>query len=478
MLYPVKSLFKKPTALALVLLLSPIHALQASPTQEAQAERLGVELAAVANGEKLTFAELDRLLLQRNGLTPPGRAALRELIDLKVIGHLAKERGVVVSQAKLNRRWTQIEKDVIESGEASNMAEFLEASGVNRETFRHYLQLALIQETLALRALGLPEDSEINAEQQQLWLESEMEALGYQEHPAYWEGGVVCTLGPITVTTAEFAQHLRDQLETRDIRQACYEALLFKKIRARFPDLAPSAEAEAIEREIDLRRKDIESDPRYKGVKYEDLLQSQGLTMRSLQMDPALRSSALSRLWVDRTCDDSCLREFYESERENFDGHFGEGVETYAIQLKAAKLKNDMNPRTFEEAESALEELRKDIKNLDDFKRIAGVRTDDVNARSTGGLIGWVRRRTAGVDPIIRQTVCDSLDATPGPVQDMIIGPLRVKGGVVLLGLGMRAAAPTWEVMSQNVHKELRRRFMVEQLPTTEFECWLSASPK
>ncbi len=478
MLYPVKSPYKTSAALALALFLSPLQAMHASPSQEAQAERLGVELAALTKGAKLTFPELNALLLQRNGLTPKGRAALRELIDLKVIGHLAKERGVVISQAKLNRRWSQIEKDVIESGQASTMAEFLESSGVDRETFRHYLELALIQETLALKALGLPDDSELNAEQQQLWLESEMETLGYQEMPAYWEDGVVCKLGPITVTTAQFANHLRNQLETKDIRQTCYEALLFKKIRARFPDLSPAAEAKAIEQEIDLRRKDVEANPRYKGVKYEDLLQSQGLTMRSLQMDPALRSSALSRLWVDRTCDDACLREFYGSERENFDGHFGEGVETYAILLKAAKLKNDLNPRTFEEAENQLEELRKDINDVEALKRIAGVRTDDVNARASSGLIGWVRRRTAGVDPAIRKAISDILDATPGPLQNMIIGPLRVQGGVVLLGFGARAAAPTWEVMSQNVHRELRRRFMVEQLPTTEFQCWLSTSPK
>ncbi|MFT5199419.1 MAG: hypothetical protein ACI87O_002088 [Planctomycetota bacterium] len=485
MLYPVNSSLSKygimVATASLTLIFHSMPVLQASPPQASESEqvpRLGVELAAIAQGAQLTFAELDQLLLRRNGLTPVGRAALREIIDLKVLGHLAKERGVVVSQSQLNRRWSQIEREVVASGEAGNMAEFLESKGVNRETFRQYLELSLIQESLTLKALGLPEGSEINAEKQQLWLESEMEALGYEEMPAFWEGGLVCTLGPITVTTAEFGQHLRDQLEVKDIRQACYEALLLKKIRARFPDLAPSAEAQAIEGEIHQRRQDVEANPRYEGVKYEELLQAQGISPKSLQMDPALRSAALSRLWVARTCDDACLREFYAAERENFDGHFGEGVETFAILLKAAQVKNEMNPRTFEEAENTLEELRGDIKGLEDFKRIAGVRTDDVNARAAGGLIGWVRRRTAGVDPAIRQAVCDGLDATPGQVQGTIIGPVRVQGGVVMICLGLRAPAPTWEIMSINVQRELRRRFMVEQLPPTELECWLTPQRK
>ncbi len=469
--HPIQSTIAK-AAMALALLISTAPAILA--TQDAALPRLGVELAAQTKGAQLTFAELDQLLLRRNGQTPVGRAALREIIDLKVLGHLAQKRGVVITQSQLNRRWSEIEREVVDSGRASDMAEFLEASGVDRATFSQYLKLSLIQETLARLALGLPEDSDVTAEQQKLWLESEMEALGYKEEPAFWENGLVCTLGPIHVTTAEYGKHMRDQMDVKDVRQACYEALLLKRIRARFPELAPAAQAAAIDNEINLRRRDIESDPRYKGVKYEELLQTQGITLDSLRMDPALRAAALSRLWVNRTCDDACLREFYEGERENFDGHFGEGVETYAILQNAAKLKNDMNPRNFEEAEAILEQLRGDIKGLENFKAIAGVRTDDVSARAAGGLIGWVRLRTSGVDPAIRQAVGDALDSTPGPLKDTIVGPIRVKGGVALLCFGQRAPAPTWEVMSANVHRELRRRFMVEQLPPTEFECWLT----
>ncbi|MEZ6020720.1 MAG: hypothetical protein R3F17_11635 [Planctomycetota bacterium] len=42
-------------------------------------------------------------------------------------------------------------------------------------------------------------------------------------------------------------------------------------------------------------------------------------------------SAALARLWVDRTCNDECLREVYQNERDQFDGMFGEGAQTFAI---------------------------------------------------------------------------------------------------------------------------------------------------
>ncbi|MCA9582469.1 MAG: hypothetical protein KC416_11790, partial [Myxococcales bacterium] len=59
----------------------------------------------------------------------------------------------------------------------------------------------------------------------------------------------------------------------------------------------------------------------------------------------------------------------------------------------------------------------------------------------------------------------------------LLVGPIRLQGSVVLLCLGERALAPTWEVMAQNVHRELRRRFMIEQLPTGNMQTYLDETP-
>ncbi len=45
------------------------------------------------------------------------------------------------------------------------------------------------------------------------------------------------------------------------------------------------------------------------------------------------------------------------------------------------------------------------------------------------------------------------------------MGPISVSNGAVLLWLGQRRPAPTWEVMSGYVQRELRRRFLEEALP-------------
>ncbi|HPF15749.1 MAG TPA: hypothetical protein PLJ12_15905, partial [Planctomycetota bacterium] len=428
-----------------LILLGPILSLnsvwfapQEPPAAVQPAPRLGIELAAQAPGANLSMAELEDLLLRRIALSQNGRGALRQLIDLAVLDYLAHERGVTISTAQLGERWAQIEREVIQAGQATSMEAFLEESGVDRPTFRRYLELALIQEVLTRKALGMDPKAEVTAEQQKLWIDSEIQALGYKELPYFWEGGVVAEIGPIRILRSDYARHLREQTDPKELRQACYDALLLKKIRQRMPDLSDEAEARAIDAEMAQRRKDMEQDVRYQGIKYEEILATQGLNLDILRRDPAVIIAALAHVWVDRTCDDDCLRGVYQSEREQFDGRFGEGAETYAIRLTAGQVTNDLVPRTYSEAEAALEALRPDLGDLKAFQRLAAVQTEDIRARESGGLVGYVRTRTPGVDPAIRNAVKAALDAHPGPVQGLLVGPIRLQGSVVLLCLGER----------------------------------------
>lgn len=419
------------------------------------------------------MAELDDLLLKRNGLTQDGQRALRELIDLEVLGHLARERGVEISTAQLNARWAQIEAEVIQAGQAENMAQFLEDSGVDRETFREYLRLALIQETLTRQAMGLAEDAAVTAEQQQLWIQSEIEDLGYEGRAPFWEDGIVARIGPLTIQRADFARHLREQIDRKEVRQACYELLLLQKIRQRFPALTQEAIDAVVSEEVAQRKATFEEDPKHQGVDFGQFLATQGLNEEVLRQDPALIAAALSRLWVDRTCDEDCLREVYQAERDLFDGVYGEGAQVFTIRRNAGEVKNELIPRTYAEAEAELESWKPDLKDLAAFQRIAAVRSDEIRARDKGGLLGWVRARTPGVDPVIRDAVATALAERQGPVEGTLIGPLRLQGSVVLVCLGERTAAPTWPVMAENVHRELRRRFMIGEVPPASIETYV-----
>jgi len=445
---------------------------QAEPSAE---ERLGGDLAAYGRKTEVTFEELDQLIVWRHALTIEGRAALRQLLDMRMLARLGEEAKLEVTPAMLSRRWEELDRQIRSEGNPSGLRQVLADSDVDSKLFRDTLHLAIVQELLTRRALGIPADATVTSEQQTMWLEGVLERRGYTEEPHPWVNGVVARCGDVTIGTGEYARFLRDQLQREDIVDACYQLLALKRIRARMPDLSDEAIFRGVEAEIDRRRVAAERNPLYQGIAYDDLLEAKGLSLAALRLDPAIHVSALAILWVDRSRTDEDLRDAYEAERKLFDGRYGEGVEVRVLVLHAAKYKNELIKRDFEEAEKQLLELRARMRGIEDFERLARLHSEDATSRESGGLIGVVTRGAAGVPEALRRIVFAKLDTEQGDVAGTILGPVRLpsQGSTALVCLGARRPTPTWEAMSRFVRRELRARFLEEVLPKSSVRTWL-----
>ena len=442
------------------------------------APRLGEDLAARADDTSLSFEELDELLLWRYGQSPDGQAALKQLLELHVLEALATEAKIEISSTDLTRRWSELEADLKAAGVAENLPAYLAQSGIARETFLEYLRLALVHEALTRAALNLEPGEPITGEQQSTWLDSTLAARGVEHLPHPWENGIVARSAEVEITRGDYALHLRKMLPPDDLTTACHQLLLEQRLRARMPDLSPDAMKRLVEEEVERRRASTQADPRYQGVSYERLLEAQGLSLEAVRRDPALVIAVLSRYWIARAHDDESLRAVYAAERALFEGAYGEGVESLALVLKAAKLPNDLVPRTFEAAEAELVELRAKIGSVEDFRRLSAEHSEDPVSRDRGGNLGIVTRDSKGVPESVRKPIFAALDAARSAgvddVSGTILGPLRFSGGALLLALGQRRPAPTWEEMATKVQGELRRRFLVELLPPDSVVTWLN----
>jgi hypothetical protein len=435
----------------------------APPTAQGQARtqaQARPEFAAHALDSTLSWAEFDELVLNRHAMSEAGRAALKHLIRARLLDRLATESKLVVPEADIDRRSAEIEKEMAASGEAKTLDEYLAKSHITRAIFRDFLRLAIVQETLARRALGLPPDKAINAEQQELWLDQIVEQRGSQSPPPPWPDGVAGRCGDIAVSASEFLAHLELQIEDTQIRDDCFQALLAKRMRARMPDLSAEANDRAIDAELARRRADVEREPKYKGMKFEQIMAAQGVLLDSLRRDPAIVVSALAHVWVDRTYGDDGLRRVYADERGLFDKRYGEAYETRVLFLRAAKLTNQLNPRSYEDAEGELRKLLPLIKTRADFERLAKTRSEDVNSRDKGGLLGFVAPGDENAPESLRAAIFQG-EHVEG---EHCVGPVRLANGVLLAWVGARRPAPGWDVMSQHVHNDLRRRFMDECL--------------
>ena len=432
------------------------------------------EVAASAGDAQIRWKDLDAVLAGRRVLSEEGREALKHLAQSMVLDRLAKENGIVVSDAIVDARWKTLDEQVRSSGDAEGIAGMMKKVRLSPEEFRRFLRLSFVQETLTRRALGLPEGADVKGEQQELWMDEAMTARGYAEVPPPWKEGVVARCSDFEITLTDLVRTLRRRLPTKDLREDCYQLLLIRKITARMPDLSQEKVDRAVEDEIRRRRDDAAADPKNPGISWERRLVAQGYVVDTIRQDPAIRVAALARLWVDRASGPDGLKRTYEAEREHFDGLYGAAIETSVLFLRGARFKNDLNPRTFEDVEGELRKMASGIRSAEDFHRLARERSEDAVTRESGGVLGWVGAGTERVPPEIRAEIRTALSkpASGGAGLDPAVslaGPVRLSTGSALLWLGERRPAPTWDTMSAHVHRELRKRFLDEVLPRTSF---------
>jgi hypothetical protein len=434
------------------------------------------EVAARAGETRVLWKDLDPVIRSRRVLSKDGRESLKHLAQSMVLERLARERGIEIPDAVVDQRWKELDGQVRASGDREGISGLMKKARLSPEEFRRFLRLSFVQETLTRRALGLEDGAEVKGDQQELWMEEAMRDRQYQELPPPWTDGIVARCSDFTIQIADLVRTLRRRLPQADLHEDCYQLLLLQRIRAKMPDLAPQRLEKAIDEEIARRRDDAAADPRNKGIAWERLLGVQGYVLDTIREDPAIRIAALARLWVDRSSGPEGLKRAYEAERAHFDGQYGAAIETSMVYLRGAQFKNDLNPRSFQEAEGELASLAKNLHSFEDFQRLARERSEDAGTRAAGGTLGFVSAASDRVPAEIRDAVAKALlPSASGPAgagagrdpAQSLVGPIRLPTGAALLWLGERRATPTWDTMAVQVHRELRKRFLDETLPRT-----------
>jgi parvulin-like peptidyl-prolyl isomerase len=431
------------------------------------------ELAARAGECTVSFEEFDELCMNRHAQAEEGRAALEHLLEAELLDQLAREAGLAIPAEDIDRRMAELDSEIRSTGNAGGLEEELAEYRVERETFRRFLRLQIVQEVLARRALGIPPARPVPADQQELWLASELERRGTDfPAPPYAEADpVLARSGTLEVRRSELLPHLRQQLDPATVREDCYQLLLEKLLRARMPDLAPEALARAVAEELERRRAELARDPQYDGLSFEQVMAARGLRLDRLERDPAIVIAALARLWVDRTEGEEGLRAAYQAERGWFEDRYGHSLPLSILFKNAVAAPNPLQPRTFEEAERELLELAARIDGPEAFAAAAREHSDDQQSAERGGALGRVTRAQPGLP----EELSEFAFAHPGAG---LVGPLRLTEdvtGVALLWIGELSPPPAWEVMREHVHNELRKRLIEETLSESSVVTWLDA---
>ncbi len=440
---------------------------------------VGVDSPVVARGKsfEIRAADLERTLLERHGMGERGRELLELLVQTKLIERLAGEAKLEVTSEDLARRWNDLDRDARRAGKTQGLQGELAKNEVSIEDFRDSLRQQIVLERLVRAALGRAADAPVNGDEQAVWLQQEISARGLSRFPPPWADGVVARCAEVEVRAEEFGAFLRRRLDPDEVRDAAWHLLLLAGIEKRMPDLAPEARERALDAEVARRRKRHEAE--FPAISFEQRLGALGRTVELLRNDSAVEVAALSHLWVDRTSGEEGLRRTYEDERGFFEGNFGRAVRTHMLFLVAGRFVNDLQKRSYEDAEAELERMAERLGNLDDFGALSAERSEEATLRSNRGDLGWVTRDDPRVPAPVRQAVFQLLDRGESiPAGGRALGPIRWDAGAALLWVSELRATPGWEAMSKIVHEELRRRFLEDVMPRFAVEVLALEAPR
>ncbi len=436
--------------------------------QGSAASRPEEEVVARGDGLTVSVAELEPVLLERFAFSREGREILRLLLSAEVLDRIGRERGLRIEEREVDARWEQLDREIQAAGERTGLRGQIAAQGLGEVEFRDYLRLSLLHERLTRQDLGLAADRPVTGEQQEIWLEQEMNRRGLETLQPPWPDGVVARCGDVRIGLARFATFLRERLPRDQVKEACWHLLLLEGIERRMPQISPEALDRGLDDEVQRRR--LRHAAERPELSFEAYLAAQGRSLQGLRKDPSVRIATLSRLWVDRTEGEVGLRGTYERERELFEGRFGEALRAHLIFLVASRYKNQLNPRTFEEAEEQLAELANDLGGTEDFAALAARVSEEPQSRERGGDLGWITRG-GDLPAALRDALFARFDLDRKlPAQGLRVGPVRLDTGCALLWISGHRESPSWEEMSEHVHEELRRRFLLDVMPESKVE--------
>lgn len=427
-----------------------------TPKEEETPSKSGVPVPAgavgIVDGELLTLGAFLDLLHERFIAHPAGVAALEDLIQRRVIEVNMERRGIEIGEAELAKHYAELDRQYREATDGKmTIARAIVEEGVTEAEFMRRLRLQLALQKMAEQDF---KRSELTAADQKQWIKSKTLDAEIEQDPAKLPAGSIARVYGTHVTKEDFAKTVVKALPKRDIvdhARTSLEAVLAKKLAREAGVEITDADRDA---QFQLFKEAFESNPKYEGIGFEDLLRQQsGLSVeaykRSAGFVRELCLAKLGRIWMK---DEDAAR-IYEEKK----GIFGPKMDVRHIFLRAEEdpAPDDLT-RTFEEAERQAEAILDRIRKGDSFDELVKVLSEDAASKFKGGRLDVFTpdslKRFAALEVALK-------DMKAGEVA----GPVRSSRGLHIIKLEQVEPAPP---LSPEIVQDLRKSVAFESFRT------------
>lgn len=346
-----------------------------------------------------------------------GRAACEHLVATTLVRRAAAKAGIWPSPERVQELWRQLQQQLRAQGRDPQDVPVIRNSGLER--FLDDLAVQLAHEALVRRQLGLGADEPVGGDMLQLWVVEARRAVPVVDDPDQLPVGTAVRVDGQAVPLLELGMLLLRMSDSGERDRFVRQVVVLQCIEAEARALGIEVTPEDLEHEIAARRLQAERDPRFRGMTFAQLLQSQGLSVDWLRHSRVFRAQLLQKkLAAVRHPREELLLEIAR-DREAVLARAGARRRLGLIFLRALDEPNPLVPRDFAAARAHLEEVRARLLT-EEFDTVARIESEHAGSKGRGGDLGWLQRASDALPPAV---MAAAFAQEPGQVAGPLDGP-------------------------------------------------------
>ena len=346
-----------------------------------------------------------------------GRSAAEHLVASTLVRRAARNQGLWPTELEIEALRSELEQQLRAQGRDLMQEPVVQNGGLAQ--LLEDLAIQIAHEKLVRKQLGMSDQEAVSSEMLKLWLIEEKQRVAVIDDPDQLPLGIAVRIDDVDVaidTLGNLLLRISDQsAQDRFVRQIVALERLEALGRTWDVEVTPGD----IEQEFAARSEMAERDPRYQGMSFEQLLQSQGITLEWLRQSRVFRTQLLQKKLIAKQHPRAKMLEEIEADRPATLDRAGPRRRLGVIFVRAIDEPNELIPRDFPAAKTHLEGVRKRLAN-ETFAYVARVESEDPRSKVQGGDLGWFQRVDQGLpDNVLAQGFALARDEVSEPV----IGP-------------------------------------------------------
>jgi len=387
-----------------------------------------------------------------------GRQACEVLVDAALIRQSATAKSLMPGEAEVRSYWQSLQAELRAAGQRPE--EFAAVRNTNEAELLDFLALQLAQERLVRNELRLGSHEKVSGDLQRLWVQEQRQRSNLVTDPDQLPASTAALVDGKPIPMVELGMMLLrtadDAERQRFIQQVVYLQCLEAAGRKHGVEAGPADLAAAVSR----MAKEAQSDPRYRGLSFERLLETQGLTTASLQRSRVFRAKVLLAKLGERLFSHTAFLAARDRDREGLLDACGPRRKLSMIFLRATDEPNALIPLDHAAANAQLLKLR-DRLATEKFEVLARITSQEPQSRAQGGDLGWHHRRSKGLPEAL-------LAAAFSLAAGEISAPITTEDGGFLVKVTEIEPTPTDEEWERRWREQQTQAFAAELLENAQ----------